>query len=79
MRGAGCEQCGRTGYKGRTGIYELLRIDDDIRSAIISRSSAATIRQIAVEKGMRTLRQDAISKVKTGVTTIEEVVRVTTE
>lgn len=79
MKGTGCEQCGRTGYKGRTGIYELLKMDDDIRSAIIARSSAATIRQIAIEKGMRTLRQDALEKVKAGLTTIEEVIRVTTE
>ena len=79
MKGTGCEQCGRTGYKGRTGIYELLRMDDDIRAAVISRSSAAAIRQIAIKKGMRTLRQDAIDKVKAGQTTIEEVMRVTTE
>lgn len=78
-KGAGCEQCGRTGYKGRVGIYELLKMDDDIRSAIIARSSAATIRQIAIEKGMRTLRADALEKVKSGQTTIEEVMRVTTE
>lgn len=79
VKGTGCEQCGRTGYKGRTGVYELLKIDDDIRSAIISRSSAATIRQIAIEKGMHTLRMDALDKVKKGQTTIEEVMRVTTE
>ena len=79
MKGTGCEQCGKTGYKGRTGIYELLRIDDDIRAAIISRSSAAAIRHIAIEKGMRSLRQDAIDKVKRGQTTLEEVIRVTTE
>lgn len=79
MKGAGCEQCGRTGYKGRIGIYELLRMDDDIRSAAIARNSAAAIKQIAVNKGMRTLREDALWKVKSGLTTIEEVVRVTTE
>lgn len=79
MKGAGCEQCGRTGYKGRIGIYELLRMDDDIRSAVIARNSAAAIKQIAVNKGMRTLREDALWKVKSGLTTIEEVVRVTTE
>jgi len=79
MKGAGCEQCGRTGYKGRTGIYEVLRIDDDIRGAIIARSSAAAIREIAVRAGMRTLRDDALLKVKSGRTTIEEVIRVTTE
>ena len=79
MKGVGCEQCGRTGYKGRAGIYELLRMDDDIRAAIVSRSSAAVIRQIAMSKGMRTLREDAVDKVKAGVTTLEEVMRVTTE
>ncbi len=79
MKGVGCDQCGKTGYKGRTGIYEFLRVDDDIRSAITARSSAAAIRHIAVGKGMRTLREDAISKVQAGQTTIEEVIRVTTE
>ena len=79
VKGAGCEQCARTGYKGRTGIYELLKMDDDIRAAIIARHSAATIHRIAVEKGMRTLREDALDKVKAGLTTIEEVLRVTTE
>jgi type IV pilus assembly protein PilB len=54
-------------------------MDDDIRAAIIARHSAATIRQTAVEKGMRTLREDALDKVKAGLTTIEEVLRVTTE
>ncbi|MGI6294839.1 MAG: GspE/PulE family protein [Armatimonadota bacterium] len=78
-KGAGCEQCGRTGYKGRTGIYELLKMDDKVRSAIISRSSAATIRRIAVEHGMITLREDAVKKVQAGMTTLEEVIRVTTE
>lgn len=79
MKGVGCEQCGRTGYKGRTGVYELLKMNDAVRAAIISRSSAATIRQIAVEHGMCTLREDALLKVKSGLTTLEEVIRVTTE
>ena len=79
VKGIGCERCGRTGYRGRTGAYETLKMDDDIRSAIIARSSAAQIRRVAVEKGMRTLRQDALLKVNAGLTTIEEVVRVTTE
>ena len=79
MKGQGCEQCGRTGYKGRTGVFELLRMDDDIRAAVIARSSAAAIKQIAVSKGMRALRQDGLEKVRAGFTTIEEVIRVTTE
>lgn len=79
MKGIGCDQCGKTGYKGRTGIYEFLKVDDDIRAAITARSSAAAIRHIAMGKGMVTLREDAIRKVQTGFTTIEEVIRVTTE
>lgn len=79
MKGVGCDQCGKTGYKGRTGIYEFLKVDDDIRSAITARSSAAVIRHIAMDKGMRTLREDALGKVQSGFTTIEEVIRVTTE
>lgn len=79
MKGTGCEYCARTGYKGRTGIYELLKVDDDFRNAIIARSSSAKISQIAAAKGMRTLRDDALDKVKNGESTIEEVMRVTTE
>jgi len=79
LKGTGCEQCSKTGYRGRVGVYELLVIDEDIRCAIISRSSAAAIREIARRKGMRTLREDAISKVQAGLTTVEEVIRVTTE
>ncbi|MCX6345339.1 MAG: ATPase, T2SS/T4P/T4SS family [Armatimonadetes bacterium] len=79
MKGRGCEQCGRTGYKGRTGIYELLKMEDNVRTAIIARSSAANIRQIAMKNGMRSLRQDAFSKVQIGKTSVEEVFRVTTD
>lgn len=79
VKGCGCEFCRHTGYQGRTGIYELLRVDDEIRSAIISRRSTAEIRQMALAKGMRSLREDAILKLKNGQTTIEEVIRATTE
>lgn len=79
MKGIGCDQCGKTGYKGRIGIYEFLKVDDDIRAAITARSSAAAIRHVAMSKGMRTLREDALAKVRAGLTTIEEVIRVTTE
>lgn len=78
-RGAGCEQCGKTGYRGRKGIFEILRMDDEIRTAVVARKPATEIRQLAIEKGMRTLREDAIGKALEGQTTIEEVVRVTTE
>jgi type II secretory ATPase GspE/PulE/Tfp pilus assembly ATPase PilB-like protein len=79
MKGAGCEQCGRSGYKGRTGIYEVLKMDEEIRNAIIAKMSSAAIRKIAVGKGMKTLRDDALAKLKSGQTTMEEVIRVTTE
>lgn len=79
MKGAGCEQCGRSGYKGRTGIYEVLKMDEDIRNAIVGRMSSAAIKEIAVSKGMPTLRDDALIKLRSGQTTMEEVIRVTTE
>lgn len=76
-RGRGCDLCKQTGYRGRTGIYELLVIDDCIRSLILSRAPASEIRDAACARGMRTLRQDGWIKVEKGITTVEEVVRVT--
>ena len=76
-RGAGCATCMRTGYRGRTGIYELLTFSDAIRSAVLERTDSSTIRRVAMGEGMITLRRDGIRKVLTGMTTIEEVVRVT--
>lgn len=77
--GEGCELCRGTGFKGRTGIFEYLAVDDDIRKEIIANSSADKIRQVAVRKGLRTLREDGWLKVKAGITTISEVLRVTLE
>jgi type II secretion system protein E len=76
-RGAGCEECRQLGYQGRQGIYELLILNEAIRPLILSRAPATTIAQKAIEQGMRTLRTDGWNKVKTGKTTIEEVLRVT--
>jgi len=76
-RGIGCERCGNTGYRGRVGLYELLLMNDDIRHHIASGADANVIRAQAIKKGMRTLRQDALEKLKAGLTTPEEVVRVT--
>jgi len=76
-RGAGCPACLNTGYRGRTGIYEILLIDDAIRSLVLKTSDSATIKSEGVTRGMRTLRDDGIRKVLEGTTTIEEVVRVT--
>ncbi len=78
-RGRGCDACRGTGYRGRTGIYELFRITEDVRSLILRRASSREIRRHAVERGMATLRQDGWAKACEGVTTIEEILRVTQE
>ncbi len=77
MRGQGCEKCLYEGYYGRTGIFELLVIDDEIRELILKRVSSTDIKKIGIKKGMKTLRMDGIEKVKKGLTTISEVLRVT--
>lgn len=77
FQGAGCEECRQLGYRGRLAIYELLLMNESIRPLILARSAASTISQKAVEIGMRTLRVDGWQKVKAGITTIEEVLRVT--
>ncbi len=73
----GCPQCAGTGFRGRCGIYELFGVDDDVRKLIISRASSDRIKGAAVEKGMRTLREDGWMKVRHGVTSVAEVLRVT--
>ncbi len=75
-RGRGCVVCRGAGYKGRTGIYELLVVDDMIRSAFLERRGTAPIRKVAIEQGMRSLRADGWRLVESGVTTPEEVLRV---
>ena len=76
-RGSGCAHCGGTGYRGRIGLYELLVITDEIRHLINHGADATAIRAKAIEEGMITLRKDALSKLVSGLTTVEEVVRVT--
>ena len=77
MRGAGCEKCNNTGYKGRVGLYEVMAINDELRELILVGASALELRRKAVDEGMITLRQSGLRKVKLGVTTVEEVVRET--
>ncbi|MBP7216779.1 MAG: Flp pilus assembly complex ATPase component TadA [Candidatus Omnitrophica bacterium] len=77
MRGKGCNNCNFTGFFGRTAIYEMLLIDDAIRDLILKKASSEQIKKLAVSKGMRTLRQDGWNKVLNGVTTPEEVMKVT--
>ena len=76
-RGNGCEHCSNTGYMGRIAIFELLTINDEIREMIMDKATARELRQKAVQQGMRTLREDGLIKVKKGITTIDEVLRVT--
>ena len=75
--GKGCNACSQTGFRGRCGIYELLVIDDSIRELILKKTTAQTICDKARENGMRTLREDGWDKVVKGVTTVEEILRVT--
>ncbi len=77
MAGTGCEECRNTGFKGRMAIFEYLPVDEDIRKEIIANSSAEKIRRTAVSKGAVTLREDGWRKVRLGLTTIPEVLRVT--
>jgi general secretion pathway protein E len=75
--GAGCSKCFNTGYKGRTGIYELMMVDEQIREMINVRQTAGAIKQKAIDKGLQTLRMYGAKKVLLGATTIAEVLRVT--
>jgi type IV pilus assembly protein PilB len=77
MKGAGCEKCGQSGYKGRVGLFEVLEVSDDIRELILIGASALELRRKAVEQGMHTLRRSGLLKIAKGLTTIEEVVRET--
>ena len=75
--GEGCFECRNTGYLGRTGIFEMMPLDDSLKNLIVSGADAPEIKRDAVKNGMRTLRQSALRKLAEGVTTFEEVVRVT--
>jgi general secretion pathway protein E len=77
FRGSGCERCKGTGYLGRTGIFEIANVDNDIRKLITARADAQRIKDSAVGKGMKTLYINGLQKVLEGVTTLEEVMRVT--
>ena len=75
--GAGCDRCGKTGYKGRKGIFEIFKVDDTIQRLIFDHAPATLLRQRAREMGMRTLREDGMLKVASGMTSLSEVLRVT--
>ncbi len=77
LKGKGCDACNKTGYKGRTALFEVMRIDDDIRDMILNRAQSREIKKKAVEKGMMTLRRSGLIKIKKGITSVEEVLRET--
>ena len=78
-RGKGCAKCMNTGYKGRLGIYELMIPDEGIRTAVMAKASTDEIRKLARNSGMKSLKEDGIEKIKDGLTSVEEVLRVTEE
>jgi general secretion pathway protein E len=75
--GRGCDACRHTGFRGRTGIFEYIALDDDFRTVINKRASAEQIRGLALKKGYSTLRRDGWQKVRQGITTVSEIIRVT--
>ncbi len=78
-RGAGCERCNGSGYRGRQGIFELMELNDEIRQLVMKNADASVLTDAARRNGMRSLRDDGWMKIENGVTTVEEVVRVTQE
>lgn len=75
-KGVGCVECNQTGYRGRTGIFEVLTFDDNLRAMIVDKASMNDLQAYAVQSGMQTLRQNAINLVSAGHTTLEEIIRV---
>ncbi len=78
-KGAGCSKCSNIGYRGRLSLFEVMPMDDEVKELTLRRAPANEIRRAAVQTGMKTLRQSGIAKIKQGVTTIEEVLRVTVD
>ncbi|MFW6134938.1 MAG: type II secretion system protein GspE, partial [Elusimicrobiota bacterium] len=72
----GCDYCKNTGYRGRTAIFEVVRINDEIRSMIMKNYSSNEIKEAAIKNGMRTLLDSGVAKALEGITTIDEVLRV---
>jgi len=77
QKGKGCTTCNNTGYKGRTGLYEVMEVDDEIKELVLVGASAVELKKKAIERGMLTLRRSGLIKVAAGWTTLEEVARET--
>ena len=78
-RGAGCEACGGSGYSSRMGIFEMMQVDDEMRKMVMANADAAALTLAARRNGMRNLREDGWLKIRDGITTVSEVMRVTQE
>ena len=76
-RGTGCRECLGSGYRGRTGLFEFMIVEEEARELILRSASAGEIRKAAMQRGMKTLRMDGLRHVGTGRTTLQEVLRVT--
>ena len=76
-KGTGCLECNHTGYKGRVAIYEFFLLDEEIQDMVSAHAGTSDLRKAAMERGMRTLRQDGWEKVNLGLTSIDEVQRIT--
>src|SRR6185503_8469879 len=77
MKGTGCATCSNTGYKGRVALYEVMRFSEDLKEMVLQGASSAELKAGAIKKGMATLRMSGIKKILEGVTTPEEILRVT--
>lgn len=76
FKSKGCDKCKGTGYKGRSGVHELLTMSDKMRDAILKGAAAHEVRAMAIENGMKTLQEDAVAKILNGVTDVDEIIRV---
>ena len=76
-KGRGCSACNKSGYKGRIALYEIMPLQDELKEMILEGASADELKKAAVRLGMKTLRMSGLAKIKKGVTTVEEVVKVT--
>jgi len=76
-RGKGCDECNRTGFRGRVALYEVMPVREEIKDMVLRGGSALDIKREAIRLGMKTLRQAGLTKVEEGVTTLEEILRVT--
>ena len=77
FQGKGCDRCRKTGYSGRLGIYELLVMDDTLRDMVTGNPDVTHLRKLCRERGLVTLREDGFDKAKKGMTTVDEIIRVT--